>query len=208
MEAQVILSFLGAAVLLTIMPGPDNIFVLTESVTKGHKTGIAVSVGLCAGVMVHTIAAATGISIIIQKSALVFSVIKYLGAGYLFFLAYKSYKEKRQIVKFEQVDEVQSGFWKLFRKGLLMNVLNPKVSLFFIALLPQFVRESEVPYVWQMIVLGATFMLQTLVIFSLVAILSGRLSGYLNSPRFWNITHKSKVAVLSVLGLALALSRK
>jgi len=95
MELGLILSFLGASIILSLMPGPDNIFVLTESLTKGHRNGIAISLGLGFGVLVHTIAAATGLSIIIQKSAIAFCIIKYLGALYLFYLAYQAYKEKK-----------------------------------------------------------------------------------------------------------------
>jgi threonine/homoserine/homoserine lactone efflux protein len=95
MEVQLIISFLTASLLLSIIPGPDNIFVLTESITKGKKNGIAISLGLAMGVLVHTAAAATGLSIIIQKSAMAFSIIKYIGAAYLFYLAFMSLKEKK-----------------------------------------------------------------------------------------------------------------
>jgi len=79
LEIGLVLSFIGASILLSLMPGPDNIFVLTESLTKRQRNGIAISVGLSIGVLIHTIAAATGLSIIIQKSAVAFSVIKYFG---------------------------------------------------------------------------------------------------------------------------------
>ncbi|WP_430935769.1 LysE family translocator [Saccharicrinis sp. 156] len=210
MESGAILSFLGAAILLTLMPGPDNIFVLTESLTKGQRNGIAISIGLCCGIMIHTIAAATGVSIIIQRSAMAFSIVKYLGAAYLFYLAYQAFKEKRKRIEIEPVikNEAEKSFLKLVRTGLLMNVLNPKVALFFMALLPQFVSQQGIPVAWQMIVLGAVFMVQALVIFGLISVLSGRLSGYLNSRKFWKITKYSKVGVLSLLGLGLVLAKK
>ncbi|MGQ1787047.1 LysE family translocator [Saccharicrinis sp. GN24d3] len=210
MESGAILSFLGAAILLTLMPGPDNIFVLTESLTKGQRNGIAISIGLCCGIMIHTIAAATGVSIIIQRSAMAFSIVKYLGAAYLFYLAYQAFKEKRKRIEIEPAikNEAEKSFLKLVRTGLLMNVLNPKVALFFMALLPQFVSQQGIPVAWQMIVLGAVFMVQALVIFGLISVLSGRLSGYLNSRKFWKITKYSKVGVLSLLGLGLVLAKK
>ncbi len=209
MELAATLSFLGAAILLTLMPGPDNIFVLTESLTKGQRNGIAISAGLCSGVLIHTIAAATGISIIIQKSAMAFSIVKYLGAAYLFYMAYQAYNEKRTEVEVKsKAIEHKTSFLKLVRKGFLMNVLNPKVALFFMALLPQFVVKDGFAIAWQMIILGIIFMLQALIIFSLIALLSGKLSKYLNSARFWKITKYSKVSVLSLLGLGLALARK
>lgn len=210
MDLELVLSFLGASILLTLMPGPDNIFVLTESLTKGQRNGIAISIGLCSGVLVHTLAAATGLSIIIQKSALAFSVIKYLGALYLFYLAFKAYQDKAAPTNFssQATGNERERLFPLIKKGFLMNVLNPKVSLFFIAFLPQFVSTDGIRISFQMIVLGIIFMLQSLVIFGAIAVLSGRLTKYVNNPRFWKITKWGKVSVLALLGLALAISKK
>ncbi|KAA3596815.1 MAG: LysE family translocator [Calditrichaeota bacterium] len=209
MEFQQIMSFLGASILLTLMPGPDNIFVLTESLTKGQRDGIAISLGLASGILVHTLATATGVSIVIQNSEITFTVIKYLGACYLFYLSFKAFQEQRPNVELNfEKENTKTGFGKLMRKGFFMNVLNPKVSLFFIAFLPQFVSKNGFNFTFQMIILGFIFMTQTVIIFSLIAILSGKLSNYLNSAKFWKITKWSKVSVLSVLGLTLALMEK
>ena len=209
MQIELILSFLLASVLLTFMPGPDNIFVLTESITKGQKNGIAISIGLCTGVLIHTLAAATGLSIVIQKSAVAFSVIKYLGAAYLFYLAFMATKEKPMEVTLGKASKEKTfKLFPLIRKGFLMNVLNPKVSLFFIAFLPQFISKDGINITYQMIILGLIFMAQALVIFSLISILASRLTEYMNSAKFWKITKWSKVGVLSILGLTLALSGK
>ncbi|MFT4666881.1 MAG: threonine/homoserine/homoserine lactone efflux protein [Polaribacter sp.] len=208
MDPQLTFSFFVAAVLLAFMPGPDNIFVLTESITKGQRNGIALSCGLSSGVMVHTLAVATGVSFILQSSALAFQVVKYLGAAYLFYLAVMAMKEKKQVVTFEASEGGQFNFWKLYRQGFLMNVLNPKVSLFFIALLPQFVTEGGITVSVQLVILGGIFMLTALVIFSLIAILSGRLSSYLNNDRFWIWTKYGKVAVLALLGTMLLFTKK
>ncbi|MCY1633201.1 LysE family translocator [Marinifilum sp. D737] len=209
MELEMILSFLTASVVLSIMPGPDNIFVLTESVGSGQRTGLAISLGLSLGVLVHTLAAALGLSIIIQQSALVFSVIKYMGAAYLFYLAISALRSKGDGNLNESIKQkVPMDAFKLVRKGFLMNVLNPKVSLFFIAFLPQFISKSGIAISVQMIVLGIIFMIQALIVFSLIAILSGRLNRYLNSQEFWKITQWSKFGVLSVLASLLLLSEK
>lgn len=209
MELEMILSFLTASVVLSIMPGPDNIFVLTESVSSGQRTGLAISLGLSLGVLVHTSAAALGLSIIIQQSALVFSIIKYMGAAYLFYLAISALRSKGDGNQDESIkQEVPMGAFKLVRKGFLMNVLNPKVSLFFIAFLPQFISKSDISISVQMIVLGIIFMIQAWLVFSLIAILSGRLNRYLNSQKFWKITQWSKFGVLSVLASLLLLSEK
>jgi len=209
MELGLVLSFLLTSVFLAIMPGPDNIFVLTESITKGYKNGILISTGLSLGVLVHTLAAATGLSLIIQNSATAFTVIKYAGALYMFYLAFQAYKSKKLDVNIEKKSEtIEMKALPLLRKGFLMNILNPKVSLFFIAFLPQFVSPNGYNITIQMIILGVIFMVLSLLIFSLVAVLSGRLTQYVNNPRFWMITKWSKISVLSILGLVLVLSEK
>lgn len=210
MELGIIISFLGASILLALMPGPDNIFVLTESITKGHKRGIAISVGLSLGVIIHTIAAATGLSIIIQKSALAFSIIKYLGVAYLIYLAYKATKEKNDTVDLvnKTKNKPEKQIFASIRKGFLMNVLNPKVALFFIAFLPQFIATNGINITLQMIILGIIFSVQTLIIFISVALLSSKLTKYVSNPKFWNITKWSKAGVLSALAIALAISKR
>jgi threonine/homoserine/homoserine lactone efflux protein len=209
MEVQLIISFLTASLLLSIIPGPDNIFVLTESITKGKKNGIAVSLGLAMGVLVHTAAAAAGLSIVIQKSAMAFSVIKYIGAAYLFYLAFMPLKEKK--VKFSltgEQDQNQDNMIYLIKKGFLMNVLNPKVALFFIAFLPQFISKEGFNITLQMFILGIMFAIQAFAVFLLISILSGKLTKYVNNHKFWKITKWSKVGVLSSLGVALLFSKK
>ena len=209
MELGLILSFIGASVILSLMPGPDNIFVLTESLTKGQRNGIAISAGLSLGVLIHTIAAATGLSIIIQESAMAFSLIKYFGAVYLFYLAYKAIKEKKPTLNFGlQSEDNETKFSLLIKKGFLMNILNPKVSLFFIAFLPQFITTNGINITIQMIILGLIFMIQAFLIFSSISILSNNLTKYVSNPRFWKITKWSKITVLLLLGLTLALSKK
>ena len=208
MDINLLISFIGASLLLAVMPGPDNIFVLTESLTKGTKHGLAVSLGLASGVLIHTLAAATGVSIIIQQSAIAFSVIKYIGAAYLLYLAYKAIKEKRPIFSPGKVESNDFQFGKLYRKGFLMNVLNPKVALFFVAFFPQFVSQTGFNPIWQMLILGGLFIVCTILIFGGVALLSGRLSKFMNSDKFWKYTKWSKVTVLSLLGITLALAKK
>ena len=209
LETATVLSFLAASIALTIMPGPDNLFVLTESLTKGVRNGVAVSVGLVMGVMVHTFAAAVGLSLIIKNSVLAFSIIKYLGTAYLLYLAYQTYKEERpELASLKAEIQYSTCLFSLIRKGFMMNVLNPKVSLFFIALLPQFISEGGFSNSIQMGLLGVIFMGQALVIFSLISMLSGSLTKYVNDPKFWNITKWSKVGVLSILALVLAFSRR
>ncbi len=207
MDLILVISFLGASVLLTLMPGPDILFVLTESITKGAKTGRTIAFGLVTGVLIHTAAAATGLSILIYQSDLVFSIVKYLGAAYLFYLAYQAIIEQPISIETKSTNATSTpyNFSKLFRKGFLMNVLNPKVSIFFIAFLPQFVSKSGFQPVYQMLLLGIIFIIQAIIVFSIVAELAGKLTKYLHDEKFWNISKYVKALVLFAIGLSLVL---
>lgn len=157
--------------------------------------------------LIHTLAAATGLSLILKQSAVAFSVIKYLGAAYLFYLAYQASQDKAPSLKLNNsLEKLSFSAFPLIRKGFLMNVLNPKVSLFFIAFLPQFVSPKGLQPVWQMIILGFIFMLQALVVFSSIAMLSGQLNQLVNRPNFWPVTQWITVVTLTALGLSLAFS--
>lgn len=208
MEFSLIVSFLAASILLTLMPGPDNIFVLTESLTNGKRNGIAISIGLCVGVLVHTFAAATGLSIIIQQSELAFTIVSYLGAVYLFYLAFQARKDKKISVPIHSKTKfTHTPFSSLVKKGFFMNVLNPKVSLFFIAFLPQFTSKNGFDITLQMLVLGLIFMVQALFIFSAIANLASQLTPYANKSKFWKIAKWSKIGILIILGFTLLFSK-
>ena len=208
MDFHLLLSFIGASILLILMPGPDNIFVLTESLTKGYRTGIAISTGLSSGIFIHTLVATTGLALLLQQSPLAFTIIKLLGALYLFYLAYQAFIDKQQsLISNNHHKNENINYFQLMRKGLLMNVLNPKVSLFFIAFLPQFISKDGIKISLQMIILGTIFMILALFFFSLIAIVSGRLTSTLNNPKFWNVTRWIKTGILLLLGLTLLLSK-
>lgn len=210
MSLTLTLSFLLASMALAIMPGPDNIFVLTQSLSKGYKHGVIISAGLVSGVLVHTLLATTGVSLLIQQSEWAFSLIKYIGASYLLYLAWKASQVQPMAMNISKktLQNEKLKVLPLFQKGFLMNVLNPKVSLFFIAFLPQFITKNEWNVSLQMIILGVIFMIQAFVIFSLISILAGKLTSYLNNPKFWKITKWAEVGVLTILGLTLAVAEK
>ncbi len=169
-----LLSFLGASVLLTISPGPDNIYVLVQGISNGKKAGIVLTSGLVSGVIVHTSLVAFGVSVIIQNSPMLFYGIQYLGAAYLLLLAYKVYKSENTLSI--KSTHQSMGFWKLYRRGFLMNVLNPKVSLFFLALFPGFLWDKSENTIVQFYALGVLFMLQAFIIFSCIAIFAERIN--------------------------------
>ncbi len=156
--------------------------------------------------MVHTTLAATGLSLVIKNSDMAYTIIKYLGATYLFYLAFQARNDKPVSMDLKNGNRAEDGLFFLIRKGFFMNVLNPKVTLFFIAFLPQFVSANGFDITVQMLILGLIFMLVSFVVFSFIAILAGRLTSYLNSPKFWNISKYSKIVVLFILGLMLLLS--
>ncbi len=185
------------------MPGPDNIFLLTQSITRGAKTGILISSGLVSGVWVHTAIAATGLSVVLKQSEVVYSIVLYLGAAYLFYLAFQATKEEPIEAGVSANPEQPTGGFSLFRTGFFMNVLNPKVTLFFVALLPQFITPNGWDMPYQFGVLGLVFIVQAFIIFGLISVLAGRLTDYLNSSKFWHITKWSKVVILTLLGMFL-----
>lgn len=169
--------------LLTIMPGPDIIYVLVQSITNGKKYGIVTALGLVSGIMVHTTLVAFGVSAVLKQSEILFFIIKLLGALYLLYLAYLSYKVTDEVLLDSNVEK--KGLFKLFQQGFVMNVLNPKVSIFFLAFFPGFLFSESISTVTQFYILGGLFMLQALVIFSVVSILSGSFAQYLQQhPKF------------------------
>ena len=187
------------------MPGPDNIFVLTQSITRGAKTGILISIGLVSGIVVHTTIAATGLSLLLQQSVFIYQAILYTGALYLLFLAYNASQEKPILLENSKDSQDLSGWQKLIRTGFFMNVLNPKVTLFFIAFFPQFITKEGWPVPMQFSVLGFSFLVQAIIIFSIISAVAGRLSLYLvneciNTQKIiWNRYSSKKIRLIENL---------
>ena len=196
-------SFLAAAVILTIMPGPDNLFVLAQSIAQGHRAGIATTLGLCTGLLVHISAATLGISAIIYRSAVAFAVVKYAGAAYLLYLAWKSFRAKEAGYAADQ--QPIRKLKDLYKRGILMSSLNPKLSLFFLALLPQFVNPAVGSVSVQMLLLGLTFIVQSFVIFSAISFFAGKLRDFLvKDRRIGRILNRVQGALFLAIGLNLA----
>lgn len=195
------------AFLLALMPGPDNIYVLTESVSKGWRQGVGITLGLVSGVVVHTTLVATGLSVIFFREAWTYEVLKYAGTAYLLHMSWGAFREAPMNLDFDNTSPNQP-FMPLFVKGFTMNVLNPKVSLFFIVLLPQFVVQGGWSPMLQMSALGLEFMLVAFVVFSCIAMVSGFLASFVNHPGFWTLTKFIKVAVLLTLAALLFFSER
>lgn len=207
MDIHIVLYFTAASILLTLAPGPDILFVAAQSVSNGRKAGIATALGLCTGVLAHTFAAAAGISALLYNSALLFQLVKYAGAAYLLYLAWQALKEGAGELSLERVPRQSAG--ALYRRGILMNVLNPKVSLFFLALLPQFVTPDGSHPALQMMVLGVIFMVQAIVVFSLVSLgacfVGSKLRARTGTIRWIN---RAKALLYAVIGLRLMFAQK
>ncbi|MYZ50805.1 LysE family translocator [Malikia spinosa] len=201
MTAEAQLGFFGIALLLGLSPGPDNLFVLMQSATQGRRAGLLVTLGLCTGLLAHTAAVALGLAALLASSPAAFGALKLAGAAYLLYLAWGAWRAPATLS--EQQGQPALQPWRLYGRGVLMNLSNPKVAIFFLALLPQFVQEGAGPVPWQIARLGALFMLATLIVFGSFAWLAGGLSLLLRSARAQRLLNRS--AALVFVGLCIRL---
>ena len=203
MNYEIILSFIGASMLLTLMPGPDIIYVLVQSITNGKKYGIATALGLVSGIVIHTTLVAFGVSAIIKNNEQIYFVIKLFGALYLLYLAYATYTSNEEILLNKKVEK--KGLLKLYKQGFIMNVLNPKVTIFFLAFFPGFLYSTTQNTTVQLYVLGGLFMLQAILLFGIVAFIAGYVAAYLmKHPRFNSQLKWFKIVVfVSIAGFIL-----
>jgi len=200
---ETLLTFFTASVLLALAPGPDNIFVLTQSSLYGRRAGLAVTGGLCTGLIGHSTAVALGVAVIFQRSAAAFSALKFIGAAYLVYLAWQAFRASAARIDTEGRGE--ANLPKLYGRGIIMNLTNPKVSIFFLAFLPQFADPTRGPIWLQILLLGGVFILSTILVFGGIALLAGTLGQWLQrSDRVQGIMNK--VAGTVFVGLALKLA--
>ncbi|TXE10594.1 LysE family translocator [Gelidibacter salicanalis] len=197
---ETLISFSLATLALAISPGPDNIYVLTQSLINGTKSGIATTAGLISGCIVHTSLLAFGISAIITTSESLFYVIKVLGACYLLYLAYTVYRSDHTILITS--DAPKKSYWSLFKTGVVMNLLNPKVMIFFLAFFPGFLWDKAGNTVVQFYVLGLVFMLVSFLVFSAIALLAGRISNVILEKKGIGVFLKW-LQILVFVGIAL-----
>ena len=202
MAFETLMSFFIASVLLALAPGPDNIFVLTHSVIRGREAGLAVVMGLCTGLLVHTTLVALGVAVIFQTAGWAFTVLKTAGAAYLLYLAWQALTAKP--VSLAGGSASRPSFAWSYRRGIIMNLTNPKVSLFFLAFMPQFVTPASVGITQQIMVLGGLFIVATIIVFGSMALMAAKLSNvFRRSPRVQS--GLNKLAALVFVGLAMHL---
>ena len=207
-DASNLYMFIVASFLLCLAPGPDNIYVLTQGMTKSKKAAVVTTLGLATGLIIHTSAAAFGISVIFQTSELAFNIVKFVGAAYLVYIAYQAFKHRNESLDLKSVNS-GLALRKLYIKGFIMNILNPKVSIFFLAFLPQFVNPSVGSVPLQMIMLGGVFMLLTIITFSSIGIAGNLLSRKLTqNPKIVKYMNVLTSFVLVSLGIKLALAQR
>lgn len=204
MELSTFFYFLTASILLTLAPGPDNLYLLTKSLSDGAKSGVILAAGLASGIIFHTFLVMIGVAAFIQNSSTAFIILKIFGATYLIFLAFKAFQSARAGKKISmKKSDAKISFINLYRRGILMNVLNPKVLLFFLAFLPQFVNFSVSPSL-QIILLGVTFAVQAFLIFAAIAICAGKVRNLiLRKKNLGQIFNYVEALVLFIIALTL-----
>jgi threonine/homoserine/homoserine lactone efflux protein len=204
---ETLITFFAASVLLALAPGPDNIFVLTQSALRGKGAGIAVTLGLCTGLLGHTAAVTLGLAALFAASSIAFTVLKLCGAAYLLWLAWQAFRASSTVIT--SCEKTVLNNWQLYRRGILMNITNPKVSIFFLAFLPQFVDPLKGAVSLQMPVLGSVFILATILVFGGIALLAGLIGEWLNrSPGVQKIMNRLTGAVFTGLAIRLAVTQR
>lgn len=196
-----LLVFLGSSILITLAPGPDIIFTITQGLSNGKKAGVTTAMGLATGNLVHTCAAALGLSVLFKTSPIAFWILKIAGALYLLYLAYLSLKHRNDS---PDITNGSSKKENLFWRGFLMNIMNPKVALFFIAFLPRFVNTEHGMVMLQFIILGLIFAVQVVIVFGAAGYFAGSF-GNLLSKKTGFTKYMNIISSIVFMGIALSL---
>ena len=206
-STDTLLAFFGVSILLGLTPGPDNLFVLLQSAQRGWRAGMAVVVGLCMGLVVHTAAVALGLAAVFAASAVAFTVLKLLDAAYLAWLAWQALRAPAPSgdAGGTAAASAAPSLWRMVGRGVVMNLSNPKVLVFFLAFLPQFADPARGPMGGQLMVLGLVFIVAALLVFGAIACFSGVFGALLlRSPRAQQWLNR--IAGVVFLGLAVRLA--
>ena len=201
-ELEALITFFIISLMLGLAPGPDILYVFNQSVAKGGKTGILITLGLCTGLVIHTLAVAFGLAVMVRQTPLALTLIQYLGAGYLLYLAWQLWQESVTIGTNNMQSQLNS--WAYYRRGVLMNLSNPKVLLFFLAFLPQFVSQNQTSVAVPLISLGLTFILVALLVFISVSLLAHSISNWLKA-RSVILLRLNQATAIIFIGLAINL---
>ncbi|MEZ5636853.1 MAG: LysE family translocator [Burkholderiaceae bacterium] len=203
------LVFFSAALALNLSPGPDLIYILSRSIAHGRRVGLASAAGVCTGAFVHVLAASIGLSAILSTSATAFTVVKYLGAAYLIYLGIQSLRSAGATFNVAKDSETDVSLWKAFRQGVLIDVLNPKVAVFFMAFLPQFVRPGHGSEPLQLVMLGTLVICVAIVVEACFVLVASKATNFFRAnPTASLWLDRSLGSVLIGLGIRLALSEQ
>lgn len=202
---DILLIFFLIAAALAISPGPDNLFVLTQAALNGRRAGLLITAGLCTGLIAHTGAVALGVAALFQASPIAFTGLKIVGAGYLLYLAGQAFRSTATAVG--PNNNCRLSPVQMYQRGIIMNITNPKVSIFFLAFLPQFTNPTQGALSIQLFILGFVFIIATLLIFGGIALLAGSFGDWLNrSPRSQKLLNRIVGMVFVALALRLLIT--
>ncbi|MBF0189099.1 MAG: LysE family translocator [Magnetococcales bacterium] len=198
--------FYATSALLALVPGPDNLFLLAQSALHGRKAGLSLTFGFSTGILFHTLLVILGVATLIRTSESAFTVLKLLGALYLLTLAWQSYRDSRRTT--DPAPHCPTLSMKsLYRRGILMNASNPKVTLFFLAFLPQFTDPARGSVTGQILLLSLLFILNTIVMFGAIAWGAGALKQWLRErPSAQMVINRVAAVVLATLAIQLLLT--
>lgn len=202
-------SFIISAIIVITTPGIDTIMVLTRSISKGKTAGLYSALGVSLGLVFHTCAVTFGLSLIIAKSAIAFSLIKYLGAGYLIYIGTKALLAKSEQTEIKPTEIKIEGSKKMFLTAFISDVLNPKIAIFFLAFLPQFIKTSEINNPIPYLLLGSIMFFITLIWCSFLALMGSKVAILFNrnkNAEKW--MNKTSGLVFILLGLKVAMTKK
>ena len=200
LSTETIIAFVTASVILSLVPGPDNLFVMSHSALKGWRIGFYTTLGLCTGLIGHTVLVAIGVSVIFQTSAIAFNGLKVIGACYLLYLAWLSVQNKELNLGGTDKNSTKRSY---YLTGVIMNLTNPKVALFFLVFLPQFVNTSNDNVTIQIFLLGLLFILSALCVFTSIAYLASFLENFLKKSKTVN---KNLNILAAIVYFALAIN--
>jgi len=202
------LVFLGAGILLNLYPGPDTLYIIGRSLAQGRGAGVCAALGISTGALVHTLLGAFGLSAVLAASASAFTILKYLGAAYLIYQGLRLFFDSSAPARAKSGNQASSGLLHIYRQGVLTNVLNPKVAVFFLAFLPQFISASSPNKVLSFVLLGLIFITTGTTWCIIVALFSSALAARLHdSGKTTGRLRKINGILFMLLGLKLAVSR-
>lgn len=206
-ESRMLLMFFTTSILLALSPGPDNLFVMTQAARHGRKAGLLVTLGLCTGLMFHTAAVTFGLAALFTASAAAFTTLKFVGAAYLLYLAWQAFHAGTAQTANTAAELLKPAI--LYRRGIIMNITNPKVSIFFLAFLPQFSDPAKGPLSLQLMLLGGIFIIATIIVFGAISLLAGIFGERFRESAFaQKVLNRAAGGIFVGLALKLALAQR